>query len=138
MILKIDAKFEEKLICCFKNDKNLVNFDPSLENLHFDWFLLCKVHNVWPKNVQRNYFSWQWTMLQNLKKKRKVSKLGLWWESFIQSRKIMSLKFTEESCVMTMKNDAKFEEKSTCRFKIEMANLTNFDTCIRKSQKLAL
>ena len=31
MILKIDAKFEEKRICCFKNNKNLVNFDPSSE-----------------------------------------------------------------------------------------------------------
>ena len=30
MTLKIDAKFEEKLICCFKNDKNLVSFDPSI------------------------------------------------------------------------------------------------------------
>ena len=29
MTLKIDAKFEEKLICCFKNDKKLVKFDPS-------------------------------------------------------------------------------------------------------------
>ena len=29
MTLKSDAKFEEKLICCFKNDKNVVNFDPS-------------------------------------------------------------------------------------------------------------
>ena len=29
--LDIDAKFEEKLICCFKNDKNLVNFDPSTQ-----------------------------------------------------------------------------------------------------------
>ena len=29
MILKIDAKFEEKPVCCFKIDKNLVNFDPS-------------------------------------------------------------------------------------------------------------
>ena len=28
MTLKSGAKFEEKLIC-FKNDKNLVNFDPS-------------------------------------------------------------------------------------------------------------
>ena len=27
MPLKIDAKFEEKLICFFKNDKNLVEFD---------------------------------------------------------------------------------------------------------------
>ena len=31
MILKFDAKFEEKLICCFKNEKNLVNFDPNTQ-----------------------------------------------------------------------------------------------------------
>ena len=29
MISKSGAKFEEKLISCFKNDKNLVNFDLS-------------------------------------------------------------------------------------------------------------
>ena len=29
MTLKSDAKFKEKLIYCFKNDKNLVNFNPS-------------------------------------------------------------------------------------------------------------
>ena len=28
---------------------------------------------------------------------------------------------------MTIKNDAKFEEELTCRFKIDMKNLTNFD-----------
>ena len=40
----------------------------------------------------------------------------------------MSLKLTKELlCVMTMKNDAKFEEELTCRFKIAMGNLTNFD-----------
>ena len=38
----------------------------------------------------------------------------------------MSLKFTEV-CVMTMKDDVKFEEELTCRFKIDMRNLTNFD-----------
>ena len=31
MTLKSDAKFEEKLICCFKYDKNLVKFDPSTQ-----------------------------------------------------------------------------------------------------------
>ena len=31
MTLKIDAKPDEKLICCFKNDKNLVKFDPSTQ-----------------------------------------------------------------------------------------------------------
>ena len=39
----------------------------------------------------------------------------------------MSLKLTEELCVMTMENDAKFEEELTCRFKIDKRNLTNFD-----------
>ena len=29
MTLKGDVKVEGKPICCFKNDKNLVNFDPS-------------------------------------------------------------------------------------------------------------
>ena len=31
MILKSNAKFEGKLICCFKNDRNLVNFDLSTQ-----------------------------------------------------------------------------------------------------------
>ena len=49
MTLKSDAKFEEKLICCFKNDKNLVNFDlitRNSQNFHSDCFLLCKLYNV--------------------------------------------------------------------------------------------
>ena len=40
----------------------------------------------------------------------------------------MSLKFTGELCVMTMKNDAKFEEELTCQFKIDMSNLMNFES----------
>ena len=39
----------------------------------------------------------------------------------------MSLKFTGQLCVMTVKNDAKIEEKLTYQFKIDMKNLTNFD-----------
>ena len=31
MTLKSDAKFEEKPICCLKNDKNLVNFNPRTQ-----------------------------------------------------------------------------------------------------------
>ena len=49
MALSIDAKLEGKLICCFKDDKNLGNFDLSTrssQNFHFDWFSLCKVYNV--------------------------------------------------------------------------------------------
>ena len=39
----------------------------------------------------------------------------------------MSLKSTEELCVMTMKNDAKFEEELTCYFKTDMRNLLYLD-----------
>ena len=59
-------------------------------------------------------------------------------DSFIQSRKCMSLKFAEELYVMTMKNDAKFGEELTCHFKIDMRNLTNFDSNTQKSKKFAL
>ena len=39
----------------------------------------------------------------------------------------MGLKFTEKLCGMTVKNDAKIEEKLTCHFKIDIRNFTNFD-----------
>ena len=47
----------------------------------------------------------------------------------------MTLKFTEELCVTTMKNDIKIKEELTCRFKIDMRNFTNFDPSTRKSKK---
>ena len=50
----------------------------------------------------------------------------------------MSLKFTEELCVMAMKNDAKFEEDLTCGFKIDMKNLTHFVPSTQKSQRFEL
>ena len=50
----------------------------------------------------------------------------------------MSLKFTGELCVMTMKNDSKFEEELTCQFKTDMRNLTNFNPNTRKTQKFTL
>ena len=50
----------------------------------------------------------------------------------------MGLRFTEKLCVMTMKNDAKFEEELTCRFKIDMRILTNFDPSTQKSQTFTL
>ena len=51
----------------------------------------------------------------------------------MQSRKSISLKSTEELCVMTMKNDANFEEELTCHFSIDMRNLINFDPSTQKS-----
>ena len=67
-----------------------------------------------------------------------VSKLELWWDSFIHSRKPTNLKPTEELCVMTMKIVAKFEEELTLRFKIDMRDLSNFDSTTQKSKKITL
>ena len=50
MALKIDAKFEGKLTCAFKNDRDLANFHQSTrksQNWDFDEILLSKVENVW-------------------------------------------------------------------------------------------
>ena len=50
----------------------------------------------------------------------------------------MTLKFTEELCVMTMKNNAKFEEELTFHFKTDIRNLTNFDSSTQNSKKIEL
>ena len=50
----------------------------------------------------------------------------------------MSVKFTAEFCVMTMKDDTKYEEELTCQFQMDMRNLTNFDPGTQKLQKFAL
>ena len=47
----------------------------------------------------------------------------------------MTLKFTVELCVVTLKNDTKIEEELTWRFKIDMRNFTNFDRSTWKSKK---
>ena len=39
---------------------------------------------------------------------------------------------------MRMKNHAKIEEELTSQFKIDMSNLTNFDSSTQKSQTFAL
>ena len=111
------------------------------------------IYIAWTKKVERSYLSRHWRVMQNLKKNWlvawrwheefgkfspehwKVSKLELWWDPFAQSRKCVTLKFTEELCVMTMKNDTKIEEELTCRFKIDMRNFTNVDPSTRKSKK---
>ena len=67
-----------------------------------------------------------------------MSKLELLWDPFVQSRKGMTLKFTDELYVMTMKNNVKFEEELTFHFKIDMRNLSNFDSSTQKSKNNTL
>ena len=110
----------------------------------------------WHKEFDmRSYLIWQWRVMHNLKKNWLVvwkwneeygkfslehlivSKFELWWNPLIQSRKSMSLKFIEQLCVVTLKNDAKFEEEMIC-FKNDIRNLMNFEPSTWKSQKFSL
>ena len=50
----------------------------------------------------------------------------------------MSLKFTGEFCIKTLKNDTKLDKELTCQFKTDMRNLMNFDPSTQKSQIFAL
>ena len=94
-----------------------------------EWCKIWRKTDLW-------FGKWHEEFGKFLPEHSKVSKVGLWWDPFIQSRKCMSLKFTGELCVMTMKNDAKFEEELTCHFKIDMWNLTNFDRALKNLKNL--
>ena len=59
-------------------------------------------------------------------------------DPFIESRKCISLNFTGDLCVMTVKNNVKFEEELTFQFKIDMKNLINLDPSTQKSQKFTI
>ena len=113
----------------------------SLKNLSFIWLLVTKVYLAWTTKLQRSYPSWHWRVMLIWKKNwlvvwnrlfgkfsaehLKVSKLGVWWDAFVQSRKVMILKFTEELCLMSLKSDAQFKGKVTCAFKNDVRNMAN-------------
>ena len=153
------------MTCCFKIDiRNLTNFDTPDFGLSTWKSEICTlIGSFWTKYIMfglRNYRGvmfheteewckiwrkidlrfgkWHEEFGKFLPEHSKVSKLGLRWDPFIQSRKCMSLKLPEELCVIAMKNDSKFGEELTCHFKIGMRNLSNFDQSTRKSQKIAL
>ena len=56
---------------------------------------------------------------------QKSQKISLQWSPLEQS--IYCLSLYREVILMKLKRDTKFGEKLTCRFKIDMKNLTNFD-----------
>ena len=157
MIQKLNRKWLVVLKLTWATSQILTRALESLKNLWFNWLLVTKVYVVWATI----YIVWvifhdteeicKFGRKTNLRfEKRlekfgkflsehlKVSKLGLWWDPFVQSRKGTTLKIAEELCVMTMKNNAKFEEELTCHFKTDVRNLTNFDSSTQKSKTIAL
>ena len=130
------------------------NLTQALEKSYFfffNWLLETKVYIVLATKVQRSFLSWDWGVMQILKKDWPVVwkktrnlanfyKVQNWDFDGILLPKVekMTLKFTEELCVMTMKNNTKFEEELTFHFKTDMRNLSNFDLTTRKSKKRTL
>ena len=102
----------------------------------FYWVLLSKVENVWAWNLQGSYVSWEWWMLQNLKKNWLVNLKLIWAIWRILTRALENLKnlnfnelsltkvyimfelekSTEELCLSALKIHIKFEGKLTCTF----------------------
>ena len=93
----------------------------SFKNLHLNWHLSTKVYYLWAKKNGKGVIfhdTEEWCKIW-----RKTDLwFGKWQQEFGKFPPV--LKFTEELCVKTMKNDAKFEEELTCRFKIDMRILT--------------
>ena len=99
--------------------------------------------------IEKSYVSWHWRVMQSLKKNwLLVPKMtwGIWWilKWAVASLKICTFmyyfcrkyimlepKSTEELCVITLTNDAKFEKKLTCTLKKRMRNLANFDPAVK-------
>ena len=79
----------------------------------------CK---IWEK-TDFWFGKWEEEFGKFLPEHSKVSKLELWWDPFIQNRKCMSLQYTEELCIITIKNDAKLGEELICCFKTDICNL---------------
>ena len=161
MTMKNYAKIEEELSCQFKIDMGKLDEFWSKQSKISK---ICTIMGcLWPKYIMfelkqyrgvmfygTEYWCKIWTKTDFCFQKwhgkfgkfspehLKVSKLGLWWHPFIQSRKCISLKFTGELFIMTMKKDAKLNNELTCRFKIDSSTLINFYPSFRKSQKFAL
>ena len=117
MILKSDAKFEEKLICCFKNNKALVSFAwvlKSLKNLEMIGYFCAK-------DITFNLKKYRGVILHKAEEWCKIwRKIDMW------SIEVLSL--------VTLNSDAKFEEKLTCGLENIRRNLASFHQSIWKTQ----
>ena len=120
---KIDTKFEGKLICASKNDmRNLANFHQSTwksQNWYFDGIPLSKLESAWAWKLQRSYMSWQWRMMQNLKRNwlviLKIDMRNLMnFDSGTPLTKVYNVWAMFLLCLMALNIDAKFEGKLTC------------------------
>ena len=84
----------------------------------------CKVKvktDLWVEKWHKEFCSFSCEQL-------KIQKFALWLDPFGQSIQIFVWKSTKELCLMTLKSDAKFQEKLVLGSKSDMKNLVNFNS----------
>ena len=131
MTLRSIAKFKEKLLCGFKYDmRNLVNFHlttlklenftkmgffcPKYIRFGFVCVMTLKVHARFKGKLTRGMKNDIRIWLIFIRAVWKsIWKSSLWWAAFVQTIWRFRWKSREELCLMTLKSDAKFEEKLT-------------------------
>ena len=154
MTLKSDAKFERKPNCCFENDKNLVNFDPSSEESRKPalWFcakymFVLKVTEELSSMILKSHAKFDEKLTCGLENDMNLAHFhqNIWTCQNCYFHRILLSEVEntrannlQRLCVMTLKNDKKSEEELTCCSKTDMRNLTNFNSNTQKSEKLAL
>ena len=137
-------KLEEESTRCFKIEKEIWRIlTPALKNIKDYPLMSC----FWPNYMVFEIKKYRGVMFDGTEDWCKIWRKAdycfqKWHEEFgkfsPEHSEVSKLQFTEELCVMAMKNDAQLEKELTCQFKIDMNNLTDFDTSTQKSQKFAL
>ena len=102
-----------------------------MQKLKKNWFIVSKMTRIW-------FRKWHEKFGKLSPEPTKASILGIWWDPFIQSRKCISLKFTEDLCAMTMKNYVKFLRGIDLSFRNWHEEFHEFSPSSRKSQKFTL
>ena len=99
---------------------------------------MCHGNEEWCKiwrGIDLSFQNWHGEFDEFWPEHLKISKIfpfmGSFWAEYILSE----LKNTEELSFMILKSDTKLGEEPTCRLKIDMRNLTNFDLSTWKFQK---
>ena len=137
------------MTCGLENDiRNMANFtraeigilmgsfNPKLKkyDLKIDRRVICHDNEEWRKilrGIDLPFQNWYEEFDEFWPEHLKVSKMFILMGSFWAKYILFERKSTEEISFMELKRDAKFWEESTCRFKIDIRNLGNFDLSTR-------
>ena len=128
-------------LCFQKWHEEFSQFSPvhvwKSKNWEFDGILLSEVENLWAQNLQGSFVSWQWRMIQNLKRNWLVSSKLTWGIWLILTQALENLKklhfnrlllmkvcnawakkSIEELCLMALKLMQSLKETGLCFLKI--------------------